>query len=473
MVVCITFGKLNHKYKYILYSAVSLLISDFAFGINYHNVFKGIGFENFIHDDDERKKFNQHYYIRQIFCYIGTYILSIILYKCEVKKNRSVRNSSIKSQKSSSSDRNSGSNNSNLGIQLIYEDYESFSYSNRFVLKLLFLILLWVIEEKFTEKLNNILKHIDFWMFEFIFLIIFCKKYFKLEIYRHQILAMLLTIFPLTLKIVTIILSFDNIESDEMNSDNSEPQEEILYVTYPLLIPIGIIMYLSMKIMRAYIKTQIKWYMDIKYISINKLLMNYGIIGTIFYTLICTITTFIECSKGDPEIIDYFCGTKDDKDNKYFASFKLYFTNFFNHPIIEILAIIFGALGFSFYKFFSLMIIKNLTPIHLVFSLPLFYIMRKIVLQISFFTYDDFQSASETYQIKYRLDLLGDFLCLFAYLIYLEIIKLNFCKLNYNLRDSIITRGQTELCSKNLIIDNDDESSIGRGDTKISLMSCS
>ena len=177
----------------------------------------------------------------------------------------------------------------------------------------------------FTEKLNSILKHLDFWMFEFIFLSIFCKKYLQIDIYKHQILAMLLTILPFSLKIITIAISFN--ESDKSS--------KILYVEYPCLIAIGVIIYFSMKIMRAYIRIQIKWYMDIKYISIYKLLMIYGLIGTIFYTIICIITTFSECPKDN--IYDYFCQTEESSENtKYFASFRIYFKEIlFEHPLLE------------------------------------------------------------------------------------------------------------------------------------------
>ena len=463
MVCCITFGKFKHKYKYILYSAISLLISDFAFGINYHGVFKEVSLITIFGIKDDN--FNQHYYIRQIFCYFGTFILSIILYKVEENKSRG---DSIKSGKISSSSLES-SFNSNSRIQLIYENNETVYYSKIFFLKLLVLILLWVIEEKFTEKLNSIFKHLDFWMLEFFFLTIFSKKYLQIEIYRHQKLAMLLTILPLTLKIATILLSFDDKQENYFDKFKREDGLlEILYVLYPWLIPIGIIIYFSMKIMRAYIKTQIKWYMDIKYVSTTKLLMYYGIIGTIFYTIICIITTFKKCP--DDNFYDYVCETKDGND-KFFASFRLYFaTAFSDHLFIEILTLFFGVLGFSFYKFYSLMIIKKLTPIHLVFSLPLFYIMRKIILTISILNNEN--TSSNIYMIKYKIDTAGDFLCIFAYLIYLEIIKLNFCNLNFNLRDNIITRGQTELSPKELINENDDsDSSIDRGDTKNSLNS--
>ena len=467
MVCCITFGKFKHKYKYILYSAISLLISDFAFGINYHGVFTEVSLMTIFGITDVN--YNQHYYIRQIFCYFGTFILSIILYKIEEKKSRG---DSIKSKKEISSSLES-SFNSSSGIELIYENNETIYYSKFFVSKLLFLILLWVIEEKFTEKLNSIFKHLDFWMLEFLFLSIFSKNYLAIEIYRHQKLAMLLTILPLTLKIVTIFLSFYD-DEEKKNPSSFKPNDEhlkILYVLYPWLIPIGIIIYLSMKIMRAYIKTQIKWYMDIKYVSTTKLLMNYGIIGTIFYTIICTITTFTECSEGYKNINDYFC-ERYDNGKKYFASFSLYFTEIlFEHPFLESIILFFGILGFSFYKFYSLMIIKKLTPIHLVFSLPLFYIMRKIILSISILI-NDLNKEKYYYKIKYIIDTAGDFLCIFAYLIYLEIIKLNFCNLNFNLRENIITRGQTELSPREFINENDDsDSSIDRGDTKNSLNS--
>ena len=50
-----------------------------------------------------------------------------------------------------------------------------------------------------------------------------------------------------------------------------------------------------------------------------------------------------------------------------------------------------------------------------------------------------------------------DFICLFGYLIYLEVIKLNFCGLNYNLTENITIRGEDELPSGRLINENDTE----------------
>ena len=42
------------------------------------------------------------------------------------------------------------------------------------------------------------------------------------------------------------------------------------------------------------------------------------------------------------------------------------------------------------------------------------------------------------------LDISGDIISFIGYLIYLGIIQLNFCKLNYNVRNTIIKRGNLE-----------------------------
>ena len=444
----ITFGKFKCKYRYIFYSVISLLINDIAFGLNYHYVFKGINLIDLFDldylpkskpDSNKSEKFEffkQHFYIRKILCYFGTLVLSIIFYKLEIMESDSVRTRSE-----------------------IYNENNKFSYLLH-TLKLVSLIYLWFIEENLTEKLKNILKHIDFWMLEFIFLTYFSKKYLQIEIYKHQIIAMLLTIIPFSLKIVTIILSFyDKYKIPEIfdNFKRKDGLLEILYVPYPWLIPIGIIIYLIMKYMKAYITVNIKWYMEFRYISPNKILMAYGFFGTIIYTIICIITTFIKCGNSYKDIYDYICETEDQNNIKYFANFRVYYTNFISKNLLpEIITVTFGILGFFFYKYFSLMILKDLTPIHLVFSLPLFYIMRKVILSIGIVINSEYSfDKYATFKIKFILDIIVDFICLFGYFIYLEIIKLHFCELNYNLSENIIIRGDAEFSPEGLINEND------------------
>jgi len=445
----ITLGNFKWKYKYIVYSVIALLINDIAFGLNYYYVFKGINLIDLFpldnvptSESDSNKSakyefFKQHFYIRLILCYFGTLILSLIFYKLGIMESQYERT------------RSEISNPDNNTSHILH------------TLKLVSLIYLWFIEDRFIKKLKNVLKHIDFWMLEFIFLAYFSDKYLKIQIYNHQIIAMLLTIIPCIIKIMTIILSFYDENKITKNFHNFKRENdgllEILYVPYPLLLPIGIIIYLIMEILKAYITVNIKWYMNYRYISPNIILMAYGFFGTIIYSIICIITTFINCGKSYKDIYDYICETKDENNLKYFANFKVYYTNFISKNLLpEIITLTFGILGFFFYKYFSLIILNNLTPIHLVFSLPFYYIVRKVILSISIiinkeYTFDE----NTTFKIKFILDIIVDFICLFGYFIYLEIIKLNFCGLNYNYNDTIIQRGDTEFLSGGLFNENE------------------
>ena len=48
-------------------------------------------------------------------------------------------------------------------------------------------------------------------------------------------------------------------------------------------------------------------------------------------------------------------------------------------------------------------------------------------------------------EIKLILDFIGDIISIFGYLIYLEIIELHFCDFAYNIRVSILARGNLEI----------------------------
>ena len=64
--------------------------------------------------------------------------------------------------------------------------------------------------------------------------------------------------------------------------------------------------------------------------------------------------------------------------------------------------------------------------------------------------------------MKYKLiiDLFSDLMSIIGFLIYIEIIELNFCDFNYNLRKNIILRGDKDtfqILPNNKRIDNDDK----------------
>ena len=67
----------------------------------------------------------------------------------------------------------------------------------------------------------------------------------------------------------------------------------------------------------------------------------------------------------------------------------------------------------------------------------------------------------DDYFLKNKLitDTLSDFLSIIGYLIYIEIVEINICNLNYNLRKNIIARSKTEgnLLEDNLLVGEDED----------------
>ena len=143
----------------------------------------------------------------------------------------------------------------------------------------------------------------------------------------------------------------------------------------------------------------------------------------------------------------------------YLENFEIYFDKYINAKEIlrEILVIILGFISFFGKQYSSILVIKNLTPAHVIFSIPIVFFLQKIVL-ISYTTikvnniFADTNNNIKTN--KFLLDLFGDTLSIFGFLIYLEIIILCFCKYDYNIKSNIISRSYTEL-KENIVEDND------------------
>ena len=134
---------------------------------------------------------------------------------------------------------------------------------------------------------------------------------------------------------------------------------------------------------------------------------------------------------------DNICEIFDDKPNYYIENIFIYFHDLSNSDrktiIYEIIIIFFGMVFNVLYIYFEVIIIYYLSPVH-------------------YFFYDStHQFLSDTAVLIYNLiekkniseiifDVVEDFFALIGFVIYLEIIELNFCELNYNLRKKIIER---------------------------------
>ena len=439
----ISCGKFNNYYKYIFLSIAFRILNDSLYGYNYNETFVELK----IFYEGTQKKFSKHYLIHQIFNYLGLYFISLILLKYEM--NLSSKDLIAEKEKISSSH-----------IVLIHVDNQEEEVIGYDVFKPCLLIsFLWIFEEQLLTIYGLTLKDLDFWMFELLIITYLISNMFKFQIYKHHKFAILFNLLACLLKIATIFLSY---------KDNN-----ILYTKYEFLIPTGIIIYLILITIRAFVNTKIKWFMDLRYVSPSKLLEYYGIVGAIICFVTSCVITFFKCKtiNDQKNFYDYICKV-DNGGQIYFDSFKIYFMTFKNINVVEIikeiLIIFSGIITFFLTSYFSILVIKYLTPVYIVFSIPIYYFVQKSILIINTQIREGriFKDNSDIKISKFFLDSSGDILSILGCLVYLEIIELNFNGYNFNLRKNIIQRSlidsndiEKKMTEINGIIEDDDETS--------------
>ena len=88
------------------------------------------------------------------------------------------------------------------------------------------------------------------------------------------------------------------------------------------------------------------------------------------------------------------------------------------------------------FMYFYMLIIKFLTPIHIIFS----NLISNFFLRIIGYIFYTKENEEITNNYIFIIDYINDIIIFLGLLIYLEFIVLNCCQLSYNLRETIITR---------------------------------
>ena len=197
-----------------------------------------------------------------------------------------------------------------------------------------------------------------------------------------------------------------------------------------------------------------KWFIDLKYISSTKLLIYIGFIGILISSISCIIETNIKCNP----IINFCEVSFNDSSSKYLDNFGVYYkkiSDLENYEIIfEICVILFGMICKFFASYYDILIIQNLTPVHFIFYSSIYYsIIKVITLFYNKIKTTHFFNGIEKNDKKrfyiFLLDLSGNIIAILGFLIYLEIIELGFCKLDYNTRRNIEKRRVEEIIQNN------------------------
>ena len=429
---------LSKYYYYLICIIFSSLLSYCISGLNHNESFKTVNIAG--------ESFSKHHFIHRLFSYFLIIFCGICLHIYEEESSKSEKEEE-------------GTSKLNKKDTLVGGDYKNDYINKKFILIFILMIFCWIILDDVIQQYVIIFQDLDFWMFELMFLTILNSKIYKVQIFKHQIFAIILSLFSSILKIGSIYISFID------NDDNYKGNLPIYYEkNLPAIsITFGIHVYFLLIFLRAYLNLKLKWYMNKKFFSPNKLIIYFGSMGTIIYLIICIISNLFQCKESFPpsnnnniDFKNYICRVNktnyinNNYTHYYLENFSIYFDKYINAKEImrEILVILLCFISFFGKQYSSILVISNLTPAHVIFSIPIVFFFQKIVLT-SYTTIEvghifaDSNNKNKTN--KFLLDLLGDILSIVGFLIYLEIIILSLCKYDYNIKSNIISRSYTEL----------------------------
>ena len=411
----ITFGKCNRSHKYIWFFVIVKLINEYFYGSYISDKIKIIS----------KKELPEPKVIQYGFSYLFIFIYSVILYKFgpkEMKGDTSLIERKIKEE----------NDIVNTKDQL----------SNRIII---FIVLLLILCDQLFKTFENFsLKGLNYWMLELFFVSIISLKIFEMPIYKHKLFAIIFII------IFCSLLKFSSIYFRIIGS------EKILYHEYLWIIPIAIIIFNLIMLLRAYVYCKIKWILQYKFIPSIILLILYGFFGAFICFIISSFTSLYPCvDKNTFKDIEFICNiTSFDSSNNlttyYYDSYSIFFENLWKQDkdtytnIIYLLLFIFKSSLPFFKKLYMMMIINYLSPEYLICANSIQYFIAELI-DFIYFVYRYLNGETDKKFKYYKFcGSLGQFFSLIGCLIYLEIIELNFCKLNENLNKKIKDRCSIE-----------------------------
>ena len=405
-------GRFYKLYYYIFISFIFQVVNEAIYGFNY---FDNIFDEVKIFHNKGHAYFSKHILIHLFFSYIGLFIFEVPFVIYEVQKYKKINSKKMK--------------DSDLIMDL---------YKPKITLNKYFLIFLIVFLSIITEYLfifyTFVLDGLEPWFLELLIICHLGSKMLHLKLYKYEKFVLIINIFPLILKFISIVLSV-KLEKETTN---------LIYIRHIWVIPVGILIYSILALIRSFANLKINKISGSYYPSLNKILMIYGLMGAIITLILCIFTSSFKCNLG--EIQDYLCKVSENNNiNKYIDSFPIYQNIFHGYSNgdssqikFEIFVIIFGGLTFIINKYCFIKVIMYLSPMIFVFSFPILFLFRKIVIIIntliiskSFYIRD----VTGIKKIKFSCDMIGDILSLISFLIFSKLVLINFEEYNSSIRD--------------------------------------
>ena len=250
----ISCGKINKSLLFILFMSISMVFNQYLYGFTYIECFYDMNIYRSLYQaivGSNKEDFPHHRIFDPLFSYLGVIALSLFIPKEKVKKRE--KNEEIKEEESSETSSKGIDSNNHLP-KLIHNELKNYLNNRGGIIIFILILILWIIEENLVLIYVDIFQDLDFWFFELIFISIIFSNHFIFKIYSHQKLSMALSIG------VGSILKIYNISISLISED------EKIYKKYPLVF-FFVILYFLIILARSYVNTQIKVFMDLKFIT--------------------------------------------------------------------------------------------------------------------------------------------------------------------------------------------------------------
>ena len=449
----IAIGNCSKYNFYILVSLICLFMIDFLFGLNSSNKDKPVRFFSF------RAKIKNHNLLYDFINFSSIFFGGVILFFLE-RKNQKVK----KGQ---------------LSIET-YERMKTDFLKKKDESNLLNLILigiffpLAVIIDDFIDSQNN---HIGFWAFEILYICIFSHFIFKIKISKHKRIAIYIMLGISVLTFIEFFLPRTKTQNPENINDltdkNIFDKITIKFGTYAIFL--FILANEVLHILRDFCWVKGKYLMDIKSFSPAKIFMTIGGFGFIFVIILFSIFTYIPCKSfnniekiGDSyinldtnktlELYKECCHLKDYDENTktlylLYDSMKLISREYSNKErenMLEIFLIIPLLFIFLVIKEISfLMMIKYTDANNILIAKNIYHFTKRLIAMI-------INKGDEKY-LKYLNFFILEFeslLTAISNMIYIEVLELRFCGLNYELKKNITMRSFKDLDAANESLDD-------------------
>ena len=472
----IGFGKFSRYHKYLLIAIICQFISDYSMGLNKMN--KDSKDVNIIFRF--YAKLNQHKLVKIFIEFLGFIFGGVILYFIYniLEGKTGKKNSMAKVQRKR---------------EKYLENKKNYNYIE------LFFIGFFLSFNKIVVNLANnfLVLENDFWVLELVSITIFSYYILKMKIKNHHIAAIVIIIPIIFIDIISYFLP--NTRSDDCKDDECKEIyltdnnffeiikiiNEKLKNKFQIIILIFFLFILGI-ILKDYSWVKSKYLIDIRGINPYKILISTGLLGCILVTICFFILSSVPCYTLEVENFYYNNKTKSyEKDNRNYnlsneicfytekeqnesnINLSLYYDNityFFEdeYNLIENIddnleIFVFIPLYFFMYstiKIMNVMMIKYLDPNVILINKNVAFFIEGIINYFFIIKFD------KNYLIptKFLLLEIKHLISLISNIVYLEILELKFCNLDYDIRKSIAIRGEIDSEAQIEILGEKDDS---------------